>query len=312
MTTFLFIVLICQTRNLKVEVIQHDPLRQFTPAFAESIQSSSDVLRELTKQASYDKISTELKQRSTDWSKDKASQIVGLGELLNIVANTPVLPESKGWVYGKHDERIRAICRPHVLATVSPELSIPAHTEVLSAQITTALNFVSFNSPKDLENLKQDAEQRREMLQRTSRVWGRLVRTCLVHKETYPEEKLAELFSGDSKLEVPPLPKIPRLGPFASGSEPESIQDPQARKQYEAYLKSVQDVRDRFQAAKTVSLLRTSKLKIIRRQLEYLYGEDRTKWDELRQIVIDTTPDADVAQLVIKDFTRRKEPGLWP
>ena len=164
MQAMFLILLICQSPDLKVEAIQHDPLRQFTPAFAESIQSSSDVLRELTKQANYDKISVELKQRSTDWSKDRAAQMVGLGELLNVVANTPVLPESKGSVYGKQDERIRAICHPHVHATVSPELSIPAHSEVLSAQITTAINFVYFKSPKDLENLKQDAERRQEML----------------------------------------------------------------------------------------------------------------------------------------------------
>lgn len=50
----------------------------------------------------------------------------------------------------------------------------------------------------------------------------------------------------------------------------------------------------------------------VRYRLEGLYGEDWTTWDELRQIVTENVQDPDIAQLVIKDFTQRKEPGVWP
>jgi hypothetical protein len=311
MQAIFLMLLICQPSDTKADVFQHESPYRFSRAFGQSLPTLKTHLSELTKQGRYDEIADELKRRSADWSKDRAEQIVGLGQLLHVLAITDVLPESKGSVSGRIDQRLREICRPHVTSVIEPDLSIPADPEVLSAQVKTVRDFVFFSTRDELENFKQSAEQRREMLQRTSRVWGRLVRTCLVHKETYPEEKLAELFSGESKLEVPPMPKIPRLGLF-SGGAPESIQDPQARKQYEAYLKSVQEVRDRFQAAKTVSQLRTIELKWVRQKFQYLYGEDRKTWDELRQVVTDTIQDPDVAQLVIKDFTRRKEPGLWP
>ena len=62
----------------------------------------------------------------------------------------------------------------------------------------------------------------------------------------------------------------------------------------------------------TVDVRRSNLKDIVRPKLEYLYGEDRTKWDELRQIVTETVKDPDIAKLVLKDFTQRKEPGVWP
>jgi hypothetical protein len=305
-------VLICQTPQTKPDVFQHDSPYRFAVAFRESLPPFETQLRELTEHARYDEIADELKRRSADWSKDRAEQIVGMGQLLHIVAITPVLPESKGSVNGRADERIREICQPHVRALLTQDLSIPADANLVSAQVTTAINFAIFIPPKDLEKLKQSEQLRREALEPVIRVWGRLIRTCLVYKEAYPEEMMAAINSGDSRLPVPKLPKNFTKELFVYGQAPETIRDPQARKVYADHLKSAQDVRDRFQAAKTVSQLRGFALKTIRRQFEHLYGEDRKTWDELRQVVTDTIQDPDVAQLVIKDFTRRKEPGLWP
>ncbi len=84
------------------------------------------------------------------------------------------------------------------------------------------------------------------------------------------------------------------------------------RKAYEDYLAADQSELERYGAAIGAYKLRKGKLTSIRSNLESLYGEDRTKWDELRQIVTATVQDPDIVQLVLKDFTQRKEPGVWP
>ncbi len=311
MFTLLFVVAFSQSPDTKADVFQHDPLRRIMPALKESLPPSQTLLRELTKQARYDEIADEFKRRSAAWSVDKSVQLVGMGALLNLVANTPVLPESKQWVYGKADDRIREICRPHVEPIVRSDLSIPAAPELLTAQIVTALNFVLVTRDRDPEKVKQVA-YRREVLQPVIRIWGRVIRTCLVYKEIYSEEKMSALNKGESFLEVPALPANIESHVTTAGMAPEGIKDLQARKEYEAYLKNVRGVHERYRAVKDVYQLRKHHLDTIRQKLEYLYGEDRTKWEELRQLVTETIKEPEVAQLVIKDFTRRKEPGIWP
>ena len=235
-----------------------------------------------------------------------------MGSMTETVALTAVLPESKDSVPGREDDRLRVICLPYASAVTLQDLSIPVDPRLLEVQVKTANGFVFTITPKIKERLQQSEPLRREALQPTIRVWGRLIRTCLFYKEMYPEEEMTAITSGKARLQVPQLPKNPARGLFNSGQAPEGIKDPQARKEYEAYLKSAQDVRNRFIAARQVSQLRSQELYMLRKKLEYLYGEDRKTWDELRQVVTDTIPDPKVAQLVIKDFTRRKEPGLWP
>ena len=312
MPTILLLLLIGQISEAKAETFQHDTPYKFTPEFAASLEPLRTHLREITEKARYDEIAEEFKRRNAEWSKNTAERIRGMGTMLDVVALTPIITESKESVYGRTDARIREICLPYAKAQTLRELSIPADPLVLDAQIQMASTVILTISPKLKVQLEQSEPLRRETLQPTIRVWARIVRTCLVYKEMYPEEEMVALSSGKSQLKIPDLPKNPARGMFSSSSAPESIKDPQARKEYEAYLKNAQDIRNQRIAAGQVSQLRGFELKTIRQKLVYLYGEDRTKWDELRQVVTETIPDPEVAQLVIKDFTRRKEPGIWP
>ena len=116
--------------------------------------------------------------------------------------------------------------------------------------------------------------------------------------------------TGEAEWKRPVRPDLGSESPFETN--PKEIRDLVKRKALEDYLAAEKLERLRHSAATRTSRVRKEQLSWIRRSLEGLYGEDRTKWDELRQIATETIKDPDIANLVNKDFTQRKEPGVWP
>lgn len=293
-------------------IVEHDPHLWYLREAGNGVIESRGRLLSLTTTQKYDHISTELSQRNDEYSDNRAVQIVGMSLLLSAVANATL--DVPGWERkpGKADPRLRDICRPYVDPIVLPELSIPAAPEVMEAQFRTVQDFRANSTAFDLQSLKADSKQRTEYVRRLCLVWQRMVKSCVVYREKYPEEVL----SGEVARELPQPPKL--RSPQPGSANPidqislDKFTDKEDRKLVEEYAKAKKDEKGRFHAATKTSELRKRCLPDLRREMEQLYGEDRKAWGELRQILAETIKNPEAAKLVIKDFTQRKKPGIWP
>jgi len=295
------------TVQISDDVVIHNGIDRLAAKRPFDIADARLLLLRLVSEQQYDDVAAELIRRYTQTANNRPVQMVTMGQLLSAVAEGRIKsPSSKEAVDGRSDRRFRAMCRPYVDAVTLPELSIPAAPALLDAQIKMVCIFQSNAEEVSREQVKERAELRKEYVRRLCLVWSRLIKSSLVYRHIYSED----MITGVVERNQPELPRI--LREFAAGISPEAIGDPVKRKAYEEYLFAVQQENDRYGAARRTSDLRKRHLSVIRRSLELMYGEDRFKWDELQKIANEIIKVPEVAQLVIKDFTRRKEPGIWP
>jgi hypothetical protein len=289
------------------DIIEHDGTASMVPLMPKDMPVSYPQMRRWTSDRKFDEVAAELARKNEQSAGNRAAQMATMYWMVRAVANAPIQePATKDVTQGREDPRFRALCRPYVDAIVLPELSIPVNPELLKAQVEFVSSFKANTEEADWAKARERPELRKEYVRRLCLVWPRVVRSSLVYREIYSED----VMTGEAEWKRPDPPRVVRE--FPSGLDPKAIRDPEKRKAYEEYLAADQLERDRYNAATNTSRLYTWELKLIRDDLVRMYGEDRTKWDELRQIVTDTVKDPDIAQLVLKDFTQRKEPGVWP
>ncbi len=288
--------------------VEHNGLERFLYQVPADYFNDYDRLHQLVSEKNYDDVATELSRRYKQTEKNRAIQMATIGHLLGAVASARIKqPVSKDAVDGRTDPKFRTICRPYVDAVVVPDLSIPAAPDLLKVQVNMVLVFQSNTEEADRGKVGTDPELRKEYVRRLCLVWARLVQSCLAYRDTFTED----MMRGKESYPRPDPPEF--LIHYANGrTDPKRIQDPVQRKAYEEYLAADKLATDRRSAAQFTSACRTKYLKTIRRSLESMYGEDRTKWDELRQIAGETIKDPQIVELVIKELTRRKEPAVWP
>jgi hypothetical protein len=289
------------------DIVEHEATLWIESKMPADTLDAHSLLLQLVSKQKFDDVAAELARRNKQTATNRAVQMVTMSLLLRAVAQGQIeKPASKSASDGRSEPRFRTICRPYVDAVVLPEVSIPAAPELLDAQIKMVLIFQANTEEADRTQVRETAELRKEYVRRLCLVWSRLIKSCLVHRVIYPED----VMTGDAEWKRPEPPAF--LFEFAAGISPKAIGDPAKRKAYEDYLAADKFERDRHRAATKTADLRKRHLETVRRSLVSMYGEDRSKWDELRQIVTETIKDPEVAKLVIKDFTQRKEPGVWP
>jgi hypothetical protein len=293
-------------------VVEHDPYLWHLRTVGVSVTQSEKRVRSLTGKQQYEELATELAARNAEYASNRAVQIAAMSWLVGVVANTQLEAPELERRQGRTDPRLREICRPYVESIVLPELSIPANPELLEAQYMTLSRFLGYSTATIIPEKKSEQTQRAEYIRRLILVWTRMIKTCLVYRDTYTEEVLTR----EVQLAEPPEPKlrnpIPPSGVPLARMNLDNFKDPADRKLVAEYAQAVRTAKAKIKAARETSRLRKDRLSWIRDDLVRMYGEDRTKWDELRQIVTDTVKDPDIAQLVLKDFTQRKETGVWP
>ena len=293
--------------SLATDIVEHDGTASMVPLMPKDMQQSYPQMRRWTSEQKVDEVAAELVRKNEQSAGHRATQMATMFWMVRAVANAPIKePASKDVTYGREHPRFRALCRPYVDAIVLPELSIPVNPELLKAQVEMVSAFKANSEEADRQKVRERADLRKEYVRRLCLVWSRVIRSCLVYREIYSED----VMTGEAEWKRPEPPRV--VIEFESDIDPKTIRDPVKRKAYADYLAADQLERDRHGAATDTYRLRQSKLKDVRDELKRLYGEDRTKWDELRQIVTETIKDPDIAKLVLKDFTQRKEPGVWP
>jgi hypothetical protein len=285
------------------DIVEHDGTANMVPLMPKDMQVSYPQMRRWTSE----QVAAELVRKNEQSAGNRAVQMATMYWMVRAVANADITdPVLKDRTSGRFDPRFRALCHPYVDAIVLPELSIPANPELLNGQWKMVSLFEDNSEETDRAKVRERPASRKEYVRRLCLVWSRVIRTCLVYREIYSED----VMTGEAEWKRPDQPDV--VGEYGPRVDPKYIRDPLKRKAYEDYLAADQWERDRYSAATNTYRLRKDVLKHIRDEFVRMYGEDRTKWDELRQIVTDTVKDPDIAKLVLKDFTQRKEPGVWP
>ncbi len=289
------------------DIVEHDGTASMVPLMPKDMRESYPQMRRWTSEQKFDEVASELVRKNEQSAGHRATQMATMFWMVRAVANATIKePASKDVVHGREDPRFLALCRPYVDAIVLPELSIPVNPELLKAQVEMVSSFKANSEEADWAKARERPEMRKEYVRRLCLVWPRVIRTCLIYREICSEDVMTE----EAEWKRPDSPDV--IGEYGPGVDPKNIRDPVKRKAYEAYLAADQLERDRYNAATDTYRIRTRELKSIRDEFVRMYGEQRTKWDELRQIVTETVKDPDIAKLVLKDFTQRKEPGVWP
>ena len=290
------------------ETVKHDGTARLMSLRPPGSEESRLRIQQWVSEQKVDEVKAELIRLHKESADNRAVQIVTMSELVAAVGRGQIEdPVTKNTIVGRKDDRFRSVCRPYVDEIVLPELSIPAAPELLEAQIDTLETFWGNAEEADWARVRERPELRKEYVRRVCLVWARVIKSCLVYRENYPED----IISRETPWPLPQRPAV--LKAFAPGSGLEDHPDPAIRKAYLDYRSARRAaIYLRMAIFDTVDVRRSNLKDIVRPKLEYLYGEDRTKWDELRQIVTETVKDPDIAKLVLKDFTQRKEPGVWP
>lgn len=276
---------------------------QQIPEWRADIKSNSEILVRLVREKKDDKVITELNRLEAKYVKggDPDRQLICMSAFL--LAIDLEMIEVNGDKIEHNEPPLRHACRPYAEAIVKRELKIPVDPELMKAQLTALFRILDETRYWDtVARLKKDDDLRRAQVQEFVNAWQPVARSYAFWLREFPEEVL----NGRESSNPPSIPRS--LSAYSSGVSPESIEDANDRKVYEAYLADLKSHHRKVFDGRNTTSVRNFYLVQMRSALERLYGPDRKTWNELREIIASTVEDQELAEQIRKDLTRTKQP----